>query len=708
MNRPDAISIPSFVIIIFTLQFSLLISIFLDVAIARQVLGFVYLTFVPGYVILRLLKQNNLGWVELILLSVGLSVSFSMISGLLINEIGLLIGINQPLLSNVIIPISAFVIIGTIWTYYHDRQDFPELPFDKKTILSSLTLVLLPVASVIGTFWANTTESNFFLLLALALVLAVFIVTVFAGSRLSVKLIPVIIFSIALTLLLHYSLISNTIQGFDIKVEYFIANSINSNGFWNISNSFTDLNFGRFNSMLSVTILPSIYSNILNMDISWIFKIIYPLIFAFVPVGLYCLWRERFGKAVAFLSAFFLMSQITFYTEMLGLTRQMIAELFFVLLFIILLSSKLTSRNVNILFIILGFSIVASHYSTAIIFGFFILLTWLLGSHFVKHTNAHLKLYMVVLFFGLLFVWYAFTSSAAIMTTITNDLSYVISGFKEFFDPASRGTGVLDGIGLGAIPTPLNMVSRVVAYVTELLVIIGFILLLLERKKPDFDHEYFIPILASITILILCILLPNFANTFNIQRFYHLLLFFLAPLCAYAAIRLFKLSSKISKRISERRVQIYSLAFITILLGSYFLLQTNFVYEVAGGTDSWSMPLSRFEVGARLYTNFSYITEPDVSGALWLNRNRNDGNLTIYVDKTAVYTLVGYGGFYISSLRDIENYIYLNGNDLLYLQELATVYNQTTGASLNIVTSKQPLSIIYNNGYCLIYENTAP
>jgi len=68
-----------------------------DIPIARQVLGFCYFTFLPRFIILKLLKVNKLNKVETILFSVGLSIAFLMIVGLLINEFSFVLGFPQPL-----------------------------------------------------------------------------------------------------------------------------------------------------------------------------------------------------------------------------------------------------------------------------------------------------------------------------------------------------------------------------------------------------------------------------------------------------------------------------------------------------------------------------------------------------------------------------------------------------------------------------------
>ena len=48
----------NFLIIILFLQLMIYLTVFFDVPIARQVLGFFYFTFLPGFIILKLLKLN--------------------------------------------------------------------------------------------------------------------------------------------------------------------------------------------------------------------------------------------------------------------------------------------------------------------------------------------------------------------------------------------------------------------------------------------------------------------------------------------------------------------------------------------------------------------------------------------------------------------------------------------------------------------------
>ena len=694
---------------VLVLQVAVFLSFFFDIAVARQVVGFIYLTFIPGFVIVKLLKQDNLGLVETVLFSVGLSVAFVMLAGLVVNEVGLFVGVRQPLQPSLLVLVfSGFVLLGTLTCYFRGSHDLQPVGLTKGAIVKLFVLCLLPVLTVVGTYVANVTGNISVLLLALVAVLAVFLGAVFSKRLINPKFYLIMVLLIAITLLFQYSLTSNYVQGLDIKTEYYLATITKDSGFWNVSATFTNLDFGKFYNTLSVTILPTIYSNILNMNISWVFKIVYPLIFALVPLALYLLWRGKFGVAVAFISAFFLMSQITFYAEMFALARQMIAELFFVLLFIILFSKSISSRNVKILFVIFGFCLIVSHYSIAIMFAFFISLMWLLG-YFTKKPSRHLRLSMVILFLVLMISWFAFTVSSAVLTTAVQAANNIFSGFGNFFNPASRGTGVLQGLGLSAAPTPLNDVSRAVGYATEFFIVIGFLVLLLQRKKKDFDFEYFLPSLASMIILAMCILLPNFANTFNMTRFYHVLLFFLAPLFAIGCIELFRFATRLFGNVAKRKTEIYSLIFMALLLGSYFLFQTNFAYEV---TDSpnYTLSLSRYRVGSLLYTEFVYVTGPQVSSAEWLSQNANKSNLVVYADESVHDTLIAYGGIYISQVSYLANSTLLKHDQFVYLAEYNTVYGKLeyNGNVYNVsdVLGSQPLAVTYNNGKCEILSAT--
>jgi len=150
----------------------------------------------------------------------------------------------------------------------------------------------------------------------LVLVAGVFAYYILSKNPSHQRLYPFIIYGFSISILYQSSLISNTIFPFgsDISLEYLIAKTTQLNSHWSLLNPFPgDIVIGRVSSMLSVSVLPTAYSNLLNFDLVWVFKLIYPLLFAFVPVGLYYLWKGYIGEKYSFVSSFFFISFSVFF-----------------------------------------------------------------------------------------------------------------------------------------------------------------------------------------------------------------------------------------------------------------------------------------------------------------------------------------------------------------------------------------------------------
>jgi uncharacterized membrane protein len=99
------------------------LSIFLNIPVLRQVLGFTFFTVIPGLLILHILKLNKLEFTWKIVLSFGLSISFLMFFGLFINWVYPLFGYNTPLsTSSLIISFSVVILILAIIAYVRNRS----------------------------------------------------------------------------------------------------------------------------------------------------------------------------------------------------------------------------------------------------------------------------------------------------------------------------------------------------------------------------------------------------------------------------------------------------------------------------------------------------------------------------------------------------------------------------------------------------------
>jgi len=702
-----------FVVVLFLQLITFLATIF-NIQIFRQFFGFIYLTFIPGYILIKLLKLQNLNRLGKVLYSLGLSISFLMITGLIINEISRSFGVFNPLSLFILLPIlTTLIFIMSFFVYLRD---------DEKEILSNepnlsikhiLLFLLLPIFSIIGVISVNLSGNNLLLLMMFIIISVLCIICILYKSLIPTNLYSLVILIIAISLLFSNSLISNQLSSFnsDNMHELLVFKNTLNNSYWSSANIYSyDIQNAKPHSMLSVTILPTIYSNFLNIEPEWIFKIIYPFIFSFVPVGLFLLWKKNIGIKYAFISSFIFMAFGTFYYEMIALNRQIIAEVFLTLLLLTIFNQGLNKRNIIACFTIFTFGLVTSHYGTAIIFFFFILsiyIYFLIIQKPCKQINSFMVLYFLIT----MLAWYIYTSNSSVLDAMIMMINYVLGQLGNFADPASRGQIVLRGLGLEMAPSIWNAISRVFAYTTELLIGVGFIGLITKKVKIQFDREYFILIATAIAFLAGLIIVPGLAQTMNMTRYYHILLFFLAPLCILGA-------ETISNYISPKREQLYTSFLIIIILIPYFLFQSGFVYEITG-SDNFSLPLSKHRSSEiELYSKFGFTPIMDVYGARWLSNNTVTQRAEIYADVYASSTLLGYGSPILNKKNALNNVTTISINGVIFLNKLNGKYNKILGEkslgkndewNTTTILPLNNMNKVYSNGGSMIYiNNNAP
>lgn len=690
------------------LQLVTCLTIFLNIPIARQVLGFVYFTFVPGYVILKLLKLDDFDWEYKILFSVGFSVAFLMLVGLVLSESLSVFGLSQPLsLIPLMIGLNSLILAGIILTHLRrinvkTLEAQPDIESPKSPLM--LAFLLLPILSIVGTIYVNIYENNLILLVTVVLISTLFVCGFLSKKLLPSKYYPLVVLMIAIALIYHTSLISSYIlsYGSDAPREYFVFGVTKSSGQWSSTSPFPgDAFYGRYYSMLSITILPTIYSNLLNMD-QMLFKAVIPLIFSLVPLGLYQLWKGYVGKRYAFISAFLFMAGSTFYVEIVSLNREIIAELFFILLFIVMLNNKMKPTIKLICFMFFSFGLVVSHYSIAGIFLFSIAFT-LISLIILKRPSQKITIPMVFFFSVLMLSWFIYTAESATFSSFLQFGDNLRRQFGDFFSLSSRGQGVLEGIGLAESPSFLNTISRMFAYITEAFIVVGFIALLTKRKKIKIETEYFLLSSAAMCILLLVLLVPGLANAFNITRFYHMLLFFLAPFFTVGVAFLMKM---LFKRKSIFLVSVFML----IIIVPYFLFQTNFVYEVAGSR-SWSVPLSGYRMDpVDLYGSNGYIDSCTAYGAQWLSTYINRSSSQLYADEKENNNVLAINGLGYSMALTNKTVVAESG--IVYLGSLNIIGGGITfGGRLSWNSSEiapifEDMNVIYANGGSVVLKHS--
>jgi uncharacterized membrane protein len=341
--------------IITILFFVLLFTSTFDIPIIQQFFGFICISFLPGFLIVRILKIEQ-DKIQNIILSLGLSLTFLMVVGLIYNDISLFLGIYKPFSSIfliiIIISSISILIISYFLTYKKNvKYDiyFKNTKDIKSNILNKILfitiLVSIPILAILG---ATFNDTNILLLMLCSIFFIVFI-SIFFPKIIEYSYFSLILFLLSFSIILQKELFSNYLIGWDIFGEFMVFKITMQNAFWNNTININDNNIQNFNSMLSITILPNIYTKIFNIKANYVFKLIYPFFYSLVPVSLYKAYKQEFGENISFLSAFYFILFPRFYIEE---RRQIIGEFFFILLISIILNKKKFSYNLSSFFYI--------------------------------------------------------------------------------------------------------------------------------------------------------------------------------------------------------------------------------------------------------------------------------------------------------------------------------------------------------------------
>jgi uncharacterized membrane protein len=637
----------SFYFFCFTLFFSDLI-ILLNLPILRQVAGFYLITILPGFLILRLLKIGNIKFSEKVLLCLGLSITFIMISGMSINSISLAISISNPLSLYPLLETINILILIISYACYKLNALSLNISYTKsnqtQVIAPILFLFQIPIVGILGALEVRYFGNSFFSLLFIALV-TIIVVLISFDRFIPERLYSLSIFLIAFTLLINRTLTSPYLFGSDIHYEYYLSQLTIENSFRNSA-----LRGSNINSMLSVTILPVVYSILLNINPIYVYKIIYSFIFSFVAVGTYEIYNSQIKYRDAFLSAFFLISFYAFFNVMPWLARQEIAELFSVLLILLITIKNVSLEKKSILFIIFMSSLVASHYGMTYIFLFYSILASI-GLKFMKATDIFISPSKVLLSCVIALFWYIYQTNSSVFFSIVHIIDQIHSTISnEMFSSSAMDPDIARGIGVGIGNLGfLHATGHFVGIITEVFIVVGLFYTLLKYREMKFNKEWYLFSLISIIFLFMNMILPYLASSLLMYRIYQITLLFISPFCIIGVEAILRTIFPILKQ-KMNSLQFKSVKYwlLLIILLPYFLFNTGFIYEVIENPSSHYLSMSDInkDYVADKYTNWSYfISNPiptqDVFACQW-SSNKFSSN-PVYVDEERRSEVTGYG-----------------------------------------------------------------
>ena len=650
----------------------------------RQLIVLLFVSLVPGILILRVLKIHYISLLESLLYSIGLSLLLVILIGVTLNFALPPLGVTRPIsLAPLLTGTAIALLVLTIFAYRRDKSftlsRTGEAHEETGLRLSHgikfnpfLVAILLPLMSVLGANVAYFYQNDVILfILIFAIVLIVGLVAF--NKFIPTQAYPFTLFMVALSLFYQTTLFSSYLIGSDIHLENYLARLVLQTGYWDASIA------NSVNSCLSIVIVAPFHSLFLGMDVAWLFKIIYPLFFCLVPLGLYRVFSSQIGPRYAFFSAFFFISLPMFFMDMPQLVRQQFSELFFVLVMLLLVDRKLTNMQRTILAVFFSLGVIVSYYGLGtgyavgyIACGLLLLLflksrwgkitwQWLVGksnllpddlsSPGAFNKKALFAIIAVSMVFMLLY--YGFVASGA--------AAGGIRAITEIVPANTQGIGSALGLTISeplirtAIGLDFSLASlggkiwRVLQYMVELCFILGFIRLIFRPATLGrLKTEYVAFVLVSVLILVAVFVLPALSyrvNTFNaygmgITRIWQITLLLLSPLFIFGGemlvaglVRLWRLFSKGSASLYTRvSYQSFMWFPVVVILIPYFVFNSGAVFELSRSrtTDFIDMPYSITLSSHRVDLNTVFELQ-DLAAARWLCGAIKD-NVPVYAD----------------------------------------------------------------------------
>lgn len=304
-------------LVLLTLLLAADVAILMDIPVCRQILGITCFFILPGLLILACLRWHSSDIFKQLVLAFGLSASFLMFVGLLINYLYPLLGYHKPLsLVSLVATYSGIMLLLWLIAYHQKIQvivipnssSISDLTTKSKLFSPLLFAMLLPLTAVIGVNLLNT-HSNNIMLVSLFFILPIFAtLIIILHDKLPSNAYPLTILMISLSLVLINPLRGEyPIVGGDSAAELNVIRLTIESARWSMGNYRSPVN-----ACLSTAILSPVTQMLLGISKESIYRFLGPIMMALVPLGLFTLNRRYIGDTSAFLASLFVVCQYSF------------------------------------------------------------------------------------------------------------------------------------------------------------------------------------------------------------------------------------------------------------------------------------------------------------------------------------------------------------------------------------------------------------
>jgi uncharacterized membrane protein/GT2 family glycosyltransferase len=696
--------------------------------------------------------KNRLAIMLQLSLMVALGIFWVMLFGLGVDLILPLFGIKHPLTNNSLFVLFPLV-TGALIPWSLRAAVTPKKAvvrvrshFTWEAWVMGGLLALTLAFSFVGARLLNNGYTNVPAMIAFGLGFVDIVFAVARQKHLPKYVFPLTIFIVSIASIWSYSLRSNYVFGWDIQQEFQVFQSTLSSGKWAIG-----VKHGPYSAMLSLTVFPVIVSKLSSISGLTIFKLIAPMIFSFVPVTLYYIYRQFTRRWISFVAALVIVAQFYYMQQFSGEVRQQIAFLFFAcLLYLMLQKDRLSNRAKNQIMVTFLLGLVVSHYSTtylAIIFfaGTYVAMKALLllrGRKFDTKAIAsrlHVKGWAVLILCIAAGLWYGpatqsygniqsfdqTTSYGHVVLTILEDVvslsvpaapappttQLYLRDISKYYHDDNKGLTYYKAASNSSLtPTKQPVVkahSSIAALVNTGLtdsfnfgwwilgsVGIGLMSLWAYRKRDFEKMELGIIGIIGIIAFVAIHVVPALQIVYNPSRLNEQVLMVVALPAILVAVRVLQLLFKRSVR--------YILA---VVIGLAFLVASGIVTQYSGGNPSANLNNDGVD-----YSSL-YDQQTDVAAAQWLGTQYN-ANSSVYADDYGTLRLqvsanINHGEFLDVTPQTVaqNSYVYADYSNVVDNITTSTINGGATYVytfpSNFLQTSKD---LVYTNGDAKVYK----
>lgn len=721
-----------------------------------DIAGIVFLAVFPGLLIQRAMVFKAEHVWERIVHTVALSISFVMFAGLMVNTLLPALNILRPLEQLPVLlsfdVILLFLIAVNAFLKKETKIFLNEISFGDavQKVLPHLWFLVLPILAIAGATILNNGGTNIVTAVTILSVAAFSLYAVAVDHSKRESLILTGVFCASLALLFVASMRSWHVVGWDINAELQVFRLTEAAGYWSMSHL-----QDAYNACLSITLLPTIFSSFVHIYDEYIYKFLFQIIFALMPISIFYFVRIFANARVALFAVVMLIGSVVFSHGMPALVRQEFGFLYFGLTLLVLFSSNLSTRVRFFLAIIYGFSIIVSHYSTTYITVFFLgsMVSLNFGLYLAKKRFPRLFpgnvsrtigiWYVILLAIGTILWGSVITNTSNNLTgffdnsksniaesftydTWSRAIAQVFSAYPHyedfeqykneetirfrlsnpdmiFYDDKLTSQETIAPAVFAQSPGLLGANVKIISsqvfhglklVLNNLFIVLGIILLIYQWYTKKFKSSEFIFLAGSgFLALGLILLLPDALTQYNIDRLYFQLLMIWALLSVTAG---FSILSFLSNRL---RFVVLGTVYCALML-----FYSSLIFTITGGT-----PLLSMNNFGGDYEKF-YAHDSEVAGARWLGKTSRE--IPIFANSSGYVRLRSHGNVLdkrifrtiLPSMIDKNSYVFLTHLNVVAGISTYLFYNEEYAYTAPIDFLNKNKDAIYDSGTSKVFR----